>query len=69
MFLRFFLRALQYRKQRLILAFAALAVAATLATVLFGIYGTVERRLRDQFEAYGANIVAVPANGGRKAGG
>jgi len=64
MFLRFFLRALQYRKQRLILAFAALAVAATLATVLFGIYGTVERRLRDQFEAYGANIVAVPANGG-----
>ena len=41
MFLRFILRALQYRKQRLLLAFAALAVAATLATVLFGIYGTV----------------------------
>ena len=64
MFFRFILRALQYRKQRLILAFAALAVAATLATVLFGIYGSVARRLRDEFRAYGANIMAVPADGG-----
>jgi len=64
MFLKFILRALQYRKQRLILAFAALAVAATLATVLFGIYGTVQQRFREQFRAYGANLVAVPANGG-----
>jgi putative ABC transport system permease protein len=63
MFLKFIYRALQYRKQRLTLAFAALAVAATLATVLFGIYGSVERRIRDEFRSYGANIVAVPANG------
>jgi putative ABC transport system permease protein len=63
MFLKFIYRALQYRKQRLILAFAALAVAATLATVLFGIYGTVEARIRDEFRAYGANIIAVPATG------
>jgi putative ABC transport system permease protein len=63
MFLRFILRALQYRKQRLTLAFAALAVAATLATVLFGIYGTVEARIRGEFRAYGANIIAVPATG------
>ena len=63
MFLRFIVRALVYRKQRLILAFAALAVAATLATVLLGIYGSVERRLREEFRAYGANIIAVPASG------
>lgn len=63
MFFRFILRALEYRKQRLLLAFAALAVAATLATVLFGIYGTVERRIREEFRSYGANMVAVPANG------
>lgn len=63
MFLKFILRALLYRKQRLILAFAALAVAATLATVLFGIYGTVEGRIRDEFRSYGANIVAMPATG------
>lgn len=63
MFLKFTLRALRYRKQRLLLSFGALLVAATLATVLFGIYGTVERRVRDEFGSYGANIVAVPAHG------
>jgi putative ABC transport system permease protein len=31
--------------------------------VLLGIYGSVERRLREEFRAYGANIVAVPASG------
>lgn len=63
MFFRFLLRALLYRKQRLILAFAALSVAATLATVLFGIYGTVERRIREEFRGYGANIAAVALDG------
>jgi len=63
MFLTFILRALVYRKQRLILAFAALAVAATLATVLFDIYGTVERRIRGEFRSYGANITAMPGTG------
>jgi putative ABC transport system permease protein len=63
MFLRFLIRALQYRKQRLLLSFSALAIAAALATVLFGIYGTVERRMRDEFHSYGANIAAVPISG------
>lgn len=63
MFFRFVIRALQYRKQRLLLSFSALAIAAALATVLFGIYGTVERRMRDEFRGYGANIVAVPVSG------
>jgi putative ABC transport system permease protein len=63
MFLRFILRALEYRKQRLLLAFSALSVAATLATVLFGIYSTSEKRIRDEFRSYGANLVAAPAGG------
>ncbi len=63
MFLKFIYRALLYRKQRLTLAFAALSVAATLATVLFGIYGSVEKRIRDEFRSYGANAVAVPKSG------
>jgi putative ABC transport system permease protein len=62
-FLRFILGALRYRKQRLFLSFAALTVAATLGTVLFGIYGSVERRLREEFRAYGANVAAVATNG------
>jgi putative ABC transport system permease protein len=63
MFLRFILRALEYRKQRLLLSFSALAIGAALATVLFGIYGTVERRMREEFRSYGANIAAVPETG------
>jgi putative ABC transport system permease protein len=63
MFLKFILRALKYRKQRLLLAFAALSVAAALATVLFNIYGGIERRLREQFSSYGANLAAVPQSG------
>lgn len=63
MFWTFVVRALEYRKQRLLLAFSALAVASTLATVLFGIYGTVERRFREEFRSYGANIAAVPVSG------
>lgn len=63
MFWKFILRALKYRKQRLLLAFAALAVGAALATVLFGIYGTVADRLRDQFRSYGANLAAFPVIG------
>jgi len=63
-FLRFSLSALRYRKQRLLLAFGALAVAAALATVMFGIYASVAQRLRNEFRSYGANLIAVPVNGG-----
>lgn len=63
-FIRFSLSALRYRKQRLLLAFGALAVAAALATVMFGIYASVEQRIRDEFRGYGANLVAVAVNGG-----
>ena len=63
-FIRFSLSALRYRKQRLLLAFGALAVAAALATVMFGIYASVEGRIRDEFRSYGANLVAVAVNGG-----
>lgn len=63
-FIRFSLSALRYRKQRLLLAFGALAVAAALATVMFGVYASVANRIRDEFRGYGANLVAVSANGG-----
>lgn len=63
MYWRFLYRALVFRKQRLMLAFAALAVAATLATVLFGIYSSVDRRMREEFRSYGANLVAVATDG------
>lgn len=45
------------------MAFGALAVAAALATVMFGIYASVAQRIRDEFRSYGANLVAVAVNG------
>jgi len=64
MFWRFVLRAVELRKKRLLLAFSALAVAATLATALFSIYSDIERKMRVEFRGYGANIIIAPEGGG-----
>ena len=63
MFWKFVLRAVQFRKRRLALAFAALAVSATLATALFSVYSDIERKMRVQFRGFGANIVIAPSGG------
>ncbi len=64
-FWTFVTRAVRFRERRLALAFAALAVAATLATALFSVYSDIERKMRVQFRGYGANIVISPAAGAR----
>jgi putative ABC transport system permease protein len=64
-FWTFVTRAVRFRERRLALAFAALAVAATLATALFSVYSDIERKMRVQFRGYGANIVVAPAAGAR----
>ncbi|MDQ6665004.1 MAG: ABC transporter permease, partial [Acidobacteriota bacterium] len=56
--------ALRYRRRRLLLAFAALSMAAALATALFTIYADLDRKVRAQFRGYGANLVIVPAGSG-----
>jgi putative ABC transport system permease protein len=61
MFWEFVIRAVQFRKRRLALAFAALAVSATLATALFSVYSDIERKMRAQFRGFGANLVIAPA--------
>ncbi|HKW99472.1 MAG TPA: FtsX-like permease family protein [Bryobacteraceae bacterium] len=60
MFWRFVLGAVKFRRRRLLLAFAGLAVAATLATTLFSVYSDIERKMRREFRGYGANIVVAP---------
>src|SRR5579871_3969567 len=61
MFLRFVTAALRFRRRRLLLAFSALAVAATLATALFSVYSDIERKMRIEFRGYGANMIIAPA--------
>jgi len=60
-FWRFVIRAVRFRSRRLVLAFAGLAVAATLATTLFSVYSDIDRKMRHEFRGYGANIVVAPA--------
>ena len=60
---KFLQSALRYRRGRLLLAASSLAVAATLATTLFSLYSSVERRIRTEFEGFGANLVMVAAPG------
>ncbi|MDQ2899451.1 MAG: FtsX-like permease family protein [Acidobacteriota bacterium] len=61
MFWKFVAGALRFRRRRLLLAFAALSVAAALATALFTIYADLDRKVREQFRGYGANLVIAPA--------
>jgi putative ABC transport system permease protein len=60
-FWRFVIGAVKFRRRRLLLAFAGLAVAATLATTLFSVYSDIDRKMRREFRGYGANIVVAPA--------
>jgi len=59
-FWTFVRNAIRLRARRLSLAFAALAVAAALATALFSVYSDVERRIGAEFASYGANLVIAP---------
>jgi putative ABC transport system permease protein len=63
MFWRFVINALKLRRRRLTLAFSAMAVAGSLATALFTLDSEVEKKLSQQFQAYGANVVISPAAG------
>src|ERR1700736_6047954 len=65
MFLRFVIAAVRYRRRRLLLAFSALAVAATLATALFSVYSDIERKMRVEFRGYGANLIIAPPGAAR----
>jgi putative ABC transport system permease protein len=63
MFWRFVFSAVKLRRRRLTLAFTAMAVAGALATALFSVYSDVEKKLSQQFQAYGANVVIAPEAG------
>jgi putative ABC transport system permease protein len=64
MYWTFVTGAVKLRRRRLQLAFAAMAVVAALSTALFSVYSDVERKLSEQFQSYGANLVIASSGAG-----
>ena len=64
MFFRVWLRSLAVKRPQSLLAFAALALGATVASLLLNLYGDAQRKMTSEFRAYGANVIAAPAGSG-----
>jgi putative ABC transport system permease protein len=62
MFWRAWLRSLAVKRPQSLLAFAALALGATVASLLLNVYGDARRKMEIEFRAYGPNVVVAPAN-------
>ena len=63
MFWRVWLRSLAVKRPQSVLAFAALALGATVASLLLNVYGDAQRKMQREFRAYGANVVVAPGAG------
>jgi hypothetical protein len=61
MFWRVWLRSLAVKRPQSALAFAALALGATVGSVLLNIYGDARRKMQDEFRAYGPNVILAPS--------
>lgn len=58
--LHLIIRALAHRKGRTVLLLAVLAMAASLATALATVSGSMDRRIAEEVRKYGANLVILP---------
>ena len=69
LFLRLWVRSLTVKRPQAALASGAILVGATLAAALLNLHGGVERKMTQEFRAYGANILISPrgdsADGGQ----
>ena len=61
MFWRVWLRSLAVKRPQSALAFAALALGATVASLLLNVYGGARRKMQDEFRSYGPNVILAPA--------
>jgi len=64
MFWRVWLRSLAVKRPQSLLAFAALALGATVASLLLNLYGGAQRKMQSDFRSYGANVIVAPASRG-----
>lgn len=63
LFWRLWLRALTVRRPQAAVAVVSLLVGAAVLSMLLGLYSGTQRAMRDEFRAYGANVVLAPAPG------
>lgn len=61
LFWRLWLRALTVRRPQAAVAVVSLLVGAAVLSMLLGLYSGTQRAMRDEFRAYGANVVLAPA--------
>jgi putative ABC transport system permease protein len=61
MFWRAWLRSLAVKRPQSLLAFAALALGATVASLLLNVYGDARRKMQREFRAHGPNVIVAPA--------
>ncbi len=61
LFLRVWLRSLSVKRPQSALAFAALALGATVASLILNLYGDARRKMQGEFRAYGPNVVVSAA--------
>ena len=64
MFFRVWFRSLSVKRPQSLLAFAALALGATVASLILNMYGDARRKMQGEFRAYGPNVVVSAANPG-----
>ncbi len=62
MFWRLWWRAISVKRSQAALAVGSLAVGAAITSMLLNLYGDVQRKMTEDFRAYGANVVVAPAS-------
>lgn len=68
MFWRIWIRSLAVKRPQSALAFVALAIGATIASLILNLYGDARRKMQGEFRAYGPNVVVSAANSASPAG-
>ncbi len=66
LFWRLWLRALTVKRPQVALAIGSLAVGAAIVSLLVNLYSGANRKMTQDFAAYGANVVISPADPSRK---
>ena len=62
MFWRLWWRAISVKRSQAALAVGSLAVGAAITSMLLNLYGNVQRKMTEDFRAYGSNVVVAPAS-------